>query len=54
MGGQGAAVTETAYHETVCELRVLLAEPPKLGKGALPHMMGRYWINRTSAGNSWR
>jgi hypothetical protein len=34
------AVTEIAYDESVCELRVLVAEPPKLGKGALPHVMG--------------
>jgi hypothetical protein len=40
MRGQGTAMTETSYDETVCELRVLLAEPPKLGKGALPHVMG--------------
>jgi hypothetical protein len=40
MRGEGTAVTEIAYDEIVCELRALLAEPPKLGKGALPHVMG--------------
>jgi hypothetical protein len=33
-------MTKTAYDETVGELRVLFAEPPKLRKGALPHVIG--------------
>jgi hypothetical protein len=33
-------MTETAYDETMRELRVLFAEPPKLRKGALPYAIG--------------
>jgi hypothetical protein len=33
-------MTETAYDATMRDLRVLFAEPPKLRKGALPHVIG--------------